>query len=43
MTVEAPPQSITIDLSGLKDKPKQGFNVIGIDCWYDYLTNPKEI
>jgi hypothetical protein len=43
MTTSPPPQSIVFDLTALESRPKEGFNVVGIDCWYDYLTNPKEI
>ena len=37
------PQVIIIDISDLKQYPKEGLNTFGIYCWHAYNTNPKTI
>ena len=43
ITTGPPPQSLLIDISSLNSRPKEGFNVFGVDCWYDFPTNPEEV
>jgi len=42
MSEEGLPQSVTIDISHLADRPR-AFKCIGWDCWHDYITNPATV